>query len=248
MELVNEINYWQFKNVWIKEFHVNNFILCPISHHCIPRIGKVSFTITPDNFEWFKEKSFASFVERTYFAEFNHKLVKDTEVEVFVGTLSGMKLVLGDGCKMNVTNKEAGFTELVIVDSVGTQKTQEISIKMNLGYIEHLLVQDPQVVIKLCDGGGTLVDKLEVYFNKREHENFDTHNFHFMVSDSFAIIPNSITFFMDKRVVKKLEVTDFENVLDNELEVKDIFSDSIFYTERDDSDHFTLNFEKFMMQ
>jgi hypothetical protein len=248
MELVNEINYWQFKNVWIKEFRVNNFVLCPISYHCIPRIGKVSFTITPDNFEWFKEKSFASFVERTYFAEFNHKLVKDTEVEVFVGTLLGMKLVLGDGCKMNVTNKEAGFAELVIVDSVGTQKTQEISIKMNLSYIEHLLVQDPQVVVKLCDGGGTLVDKLEVYFIKREHENFDTRNFYFMVSDSLMVVPNSIMFLVDKRVVKTLEVDDSENVLGNELEVKDLFSDSIFYTERDDPDHFTLNFEKFRDQ
>jgi hypothetical protein len=248
MELVNEINYWQFKNVWIKEFRANNFVLCPNNYHCIPRIEKVSFTITPDNFEWFKEESFAFFVERTHFAEFNHKLVRDTEVEVFVRTLLAMKLVLGDGCKMNVVNKEAGFAELVIVDSVGTQKTQDISIKMNLGYIDHLLVQDPQVVVRLCDGEGTLVDKLQVYFNKREHENFDTRNFYFMVHDNLMMIPNSITFFVDKRVVKKLEVDDSENVLDKKLEVKDIFSDSIFYTERDDFDHFTLNFEKFMTQ
>jgi len=248
MELVNEVNYWQFKNVVIKEFRANNFVLCPINYPCMPRIGRAIFTITPDNFEWFKEERFASFVERTYFAEFNHKLVKDTEVEVFVGTLLRMRFVLGDGCKMNVTNKEAGFAELVMVDSVGTQKIQDISIRMNLYYIEDLFVQDPQVVVRLCDGEGTLVDSLKVYFNKREHENFDTRNFHFMVSDDTIITPSSITFFVDKRVVKKLEVDDYENVLDNELEVKDLFSDSIFYTGRDDSHHFTLNFEKFMMQ
>jgi len=247
MELVNEVNYWQFKNVVIKEFRANNFVQCPINYHCMPCIGKAIFSITPDNFTWFKEESFAFFVERTYFAEFNHKLVKDTEVEVFVGTLLGMKLVLGDGCKMNLTNKEARFAELVIVDSVGTQKTQETSIKMNLYYIEHLLVQDPQVEVRLCDGEGTFVDKLEVYFIKREHENFDTSNFYFMVSGNLMIVPNSITFFVDKRVVKKLEVADFENVLDKELKVKDLFSDSVFHTERD-SNHFTLNFEKFRTQ
>jgi hypothetical protein len=69
-----------------------------------------------------------------------------------------------------------------------------------------------------------------------------------MVSDSLMVVPNSIMFLVDKRVVKTLEVDDSENVLGNELEVKDIFSDSIFYTERDDSHHFTLNFEKFRTQ
>jgi hypothetical protein len=69
-----------------------------------------------------------------------------------------------------------------------------------------------------------------------------------MVSDSLMVVPNSIMFLVDKRVVKTLEVDDSENVLDNELEVKDLFSDSIFYTERDEPHHFTLNFEKFRDQ
>jgi hypothetical protein len=250
MEFVNEVNYYQFKDVLIKEFRANNFVPYPSSYDCMPWISKATFSINSNNFMWFKEESFAFFVEETCdFVEFEHKLVKDTEVSVFVGRLLGMKFVLGNGCKMNVINrKETGFAKLVMIDSDGTQKIQEILIKMDLGYIEHLLVQDPQVEVRLCDGEGTLVDELEVHFNKREHENFDTHNFYFMVHDNLMVIPNSITFLVDERIVKTLEVTDFEHLLDDHLEVKNLFSDSVFYVERDEPHHFTLNFEKFRTQ
>jgi hypothetical protein len=228
---VNE-NPVHLRNLTIKKFFANNFV--PGDNFLVTPhldIKHSSFKVEQGNCNYFSSNSFKAYFNSCEYATFDCTSSKGNYTNINIGDLKYMKFILCDNCYISVSNEGAKdrHVDVILVDS---RNIENASIDLYLNEIKRLIILDSKIKIR-CFNDGTIVKNVEYYLKNHEKEVLIIDDLFLPVDEEGEVVfPETVKFFVDQRIVKKLEIFDIIGMLENQIEVVSIVDGSIFTASR----------------